>query len=102
MESAIHHRDASLHHQEQIFDRSANVLGNKDVGRFAPRGAAKTNPIDLSWAVAIRYKNFGHKPKSVIFLAIYQLQRKSARFSENTNANVPSRDSALTSLDGTL
>ena len=48
----------------------------------------------------MRYKNSAqNKPNPVILRAIYQLQWKLARFSENMNANVPSRNSAPTSLD---
>jgi len=48
---------------------------------------AKTNPMELSYALSITYSDSGpNKPNSVNFLSIYRLQPKSARFSENTNA----------------
>ena len=80
-------------------------FGGKGGRRFAPTDAGETNPRGLRCAVAIRYKNPGqNKPKPVIFRVIYRLQRKSARFSANLNANDPSRipllkDSVLVSFD---
>ena len=87
-ESVTHFGDAPPHRQEQIFDRSVNVLGNEEVGDFAPRDAAKTNTRDLRYAVAIRYKNYGqNNPNAVIFRAIHWLRRKSVRFSGNLHAD---------------
>ena len=75
-----------------ICDRPIKDLGNQDVGDFAPRDAGETNPRGLRYVLSIRYKNSDpNKPNPLIFLAIYALQRKSASFSANMNANDPSR-----------
>jgi len=57
------------------------------VGDFALREASEANPRGLTHAVAIRYEDSDpSEPKAVIFLGISRLQRKSARFSVNLNA----------------
>ena len=64
---------------------------------FASRAVRETNPRGLTCAVAVRYKDSGQdKPKRVILLAIYGLQRKSAQFSANLNANCIKDSSYLT------
>ncbi len=69
-----------------ICDRPIKVFGEGAGRRFSVEDAAETNPMGLSQAVAIRYKNSGQsKPNPAIFLAINGLQRKSASFSENMN-----------------
>ncbi len=72
-------------------------------GRYsAARDACETNPMDLSYALTIRYKNSGQsKPNAVNFCMFYWLQRKSARFSENMNAHDPRpiKDSILRFFD---
>ena len=73
-----------------------------DVGDLAKRDARETNPRELKYAVAIRYKDSGpSEPKAVIFRGIYRLQRESARFSGNLNAesSVRSRIRSLESFD---
>ena len=73
-----------------------------EVGDFASRDAGEANPRGLTQAVAIRYKDSGpSEPKAVIFRGIYRLQRESARFSGNLNAesSVRSRIRSLESFD---
>ena len=72
---------------------TASKAGERgEARRFRKRGAAKTNPMGLRYAIAIGYENSSqNKPNSVNFLAVYWLRRKSVRFSENMNANDPSR-----------
>ena len=64
LEPVTHFRDAPLHRQEHIFDRSVTVLENEGAGDFALRDAGKTNPRGLRYAVAMRYKNFGQNKPS--------------------------------------
>ncbi len=82
----------------QICDRPIKDSWRRGGRDSARSGAGKTNPRGLSQAAAMRYRNSGaNKPKPVIFLVIYLLQRKSARFSENMNAHDtrPIKDSVL-------
>ena len=68
-----------------IFERA--LLGNRQVGGFGARHASETNPTELTYSVASRYKDSGeNKPKPAIFRIIYGLRRKKARFSGNLNA----------------
>jgi len=60
--------------------------------------AGEANPRGLTQAVAIRYKDSGpSEPKPFIFRGICRLQRKSARFSGDLNAESsrPIKDSVL-------
>ena len=85
-----------------LCDRPSRFWEKVGVGDFAPRGAGETNPRGLNYAVASRCKNSGaNEPKPLIFPAVYQLQRKPARFSANLNADEddPSRIRSLKSSD---
>jgi len=63
-----------------------------ELGDFASRDAGKANPSGLTHAVAIRYKDSGpSEPKPVILRGICWLQRESARFLVNLNAESRAR-----------
>jgi hypothetical protein len=64
-----------------ICDRPIKVWGEGGGRRFQARMLAKTNPMELSYALSITSRDSGpNKPNSVNFLSIYRLQPKSARF----------------------
>jgi hypothetical protein len=73
-----------------ICDRPIKDLGEGG-RRFRGAGdAGEANPRGLTYAGAIRYKDFGQsEPKAVILRGIYRLRRKFARFSANLTANHP-------------
>ena len=63
------------------YHRPINVLVKKDVEDVAAAVGGETNPRDLRYDVAVRYKDSGqNKPKPVIFHEVYGLQWNSARF----------------------
>ena len=75
-----------------ICHRPIKVLEHTQAGVFAPGNVDETNPRGLRYTVATTYKNSGqNKPNPVMFRAVYRLQRKSAYFSANLNADDPSR-----------
>jgi len=66
------------------------------VRRFRAEGCWQTNPMRLTYAVAIGYKDSGrNKPNQVILRVIYRLPRKLARVLINMNANDPLRIRSL-------
>ena len=63
-------------------------LGTNRRREIRSRDVRETNPKGLTYAVAARYEGSGqNKPNSVIFRAIYGLQRKSVPFFPNLNAD---------------
>jgi len=71
----------------QKCDRPIKDLGEGEDSRVRGEEAVEANPRGLTYAAAMRYKDFGaSEPKPVIFRGICRLQRKSARFSANLNA----------------
>ena len=75
-----------------IHDRPIKVLGTEGKEILRRGYAGETNPMGLTYAVAIRYKGPGpNEPNPVNLHVICRLPRKSARFRENLNAHDLSR-----------